>query len=82
MAEAQRSELQSNDSDQIDENAPYMQFVRKKPLPPEPGMCCGGGCTNCVWDMYDRQLARWEQSAIEAKKKWEKEQKAHAESQQ
>ena len=31
------------------------------PLPPDepdPGDCCGGGCVNCVFDVYEAELAR------------------------
>ena len=31
-----------------------------KPVPPEPGDCCGGGCARCVFDVYQDELARWE----------------------
>ena len=31
-----------------------------KPVPPEPGDCCGGGCARCVLDVYQDELARWE----------------------
>ena len=32
------------------------------PLPPEeplPSDCCGSGCTPCVQDIYQEELARW-----------------------
>jgi len=28
------------------------------PVPPEPGECCGSGCTPCVFDLYEEALAR------------------------
>jgi hypothetical protein len=31
-----------------------------KPVPPEPGDCCGGGCARCVFDVYDEMLERWQ----------------------
>jgi hypothetical protein len=30
-----------------------------RPLPPEPGDCCGGGCVRCVFDIHDEQLEAW-----------------------
>jgi len=41
-----------------------------KPVPPEPGDCCGGGCARCVYDVYDEMLERWERqkAAIEARR--------------
>lgn len=36
-----------------------------RPVPPEPGECCGGGCARCVFDVYDEQLARWERQVAE-----------------
>ena len=26
---------------------------------PEPGDCCGGGCVNCVYDLYETALERY-----------------------
>jgi hypothetical protein len=42
-----------------------------KPIPPEPGDCCGGGCAQCVFDIYDRELERWEQQVAEILKQRE-----------
>jgi len=36
-----------------------------KPVPPEPGECCGGGCARCVFDVYDELLDRWERQIAE-----------------
>ena len=36
-----------------------------KPVPPEPGECCGGGCARCVFDVYDELLERWERQVAE-----------------
>ena len=36
-----------------------------RPEPPEkplPTDCCGGGCPVCVLDIYERELAEYEQS--------------------
>jgi hypothetical protein len=37
-----------------------------RPVPPEPGECCGGGCARCVFDVYEEQLARWERLRADA----------------
>ena len=31
------------------------------PAAPEPGDCCGGGCTLCVFDLHEQTLARYRQ---------------------
>ncbi|XP_007907165.2 NADH-cytochrome b5 reductase-like isoform X1 [Callorhinchus milii] len=31
-----------------------------RPQEPLPGQCCGSGCKPCVFDIYARQLERWE----------------------
>ena len=36
-----------------------------KPVPPEPGDCCGGGCARCVFDVYDEMLERWQRQVDE-----------------
>ena len=30
------------------------------PVAPQPGDCCGEGCTHCVLDRYDAALERYE----------------------
>lgn len=33
------------------------------PLPPDkpdPADCCGGGCVNCIFDVYETALERYE----------------------
>ncbi|MFO7859216.1 MAG: oxidoreductase-like domain-containing protein [Ectothiorhodospiraceae bacterium] len=32
----------------------------KRPEPPDPTACCQGGCVPCIFDAYERRLARWE----------------------
>jgi hypothetical protein len=32
-----------------------------KPLPPAPGECCGCGCSPCILDYYEEELARWKE---------------------
>lgn len=31
-----------------------------RPLEPEPAACCGEGCVNCVFDVYETRLAHYE----------------------
>lgn len=31
-----------------------------RPDPPEPGSCCGNGCSPCVHDLYAAALSKWE----------------------
>jgi hypothetical protein len=31
-----------------------------RPIEPDPGDCCGEGCANCVFDVYEAALARHE----------------------
>ena len=31
-----------------------------RPLEPDPGDCCGEGCVNCVFDVYQDRLARYQ----------------------
>lgn len=33
-----------------------------KPEPPHPDSCCGRGCDPCIFDYYERALARWEEA--------------------
>lgn len=36
-----------------------------RPIAPEPGECCGGGCARCVLDVYQDELERWERAVAE-----------------
>ena len=40
-----------------------------KPIAPEPGDCCGGGCTLCVFDAHEQALERWEREVEEILKR-------------
>jgi hypothetical protein len=42
-----------------------------RPVAPEPGECCGGGCARCVFDLYEEELQRWERQMAEALKQRE-----------
>ena len=33
-----------------------------KPREPSPSQCCGGGCKPCVYDVYQKELERWERA--------------------
>ncbi|XP_021490965.1 NADH-cytochrome b5 reductase-like [Meriones unguiculatus] len=35
-------------------------WLRLKPVEPLPSQCCGSGCSPCVFDIYYRDLERWE----------------------
>nr|XP_044626787.1 NADH-cytochrome b5 reductase-like isoform X2 [Equus asinus] len=35
-------------------------WLQLRPVEPLPSQCCGGGCSPCVFDLYHRDLARWE----------------------
>ncbi|XP_006503013.1 NADH-cytochrome b5 reductase-like isoform X4 [Mus musculus] len=35
-------------------------WLRLKPVEPLPSQCCGSGCSPCVFDLYYRDLERWE----------------------
>ena len=32
----------------------------KKPIEPESYECCGGGCSPCIWDIFNRNLEKHE----------------------
>lgn len=38
-----------------------------KPNEPGPNDCCGEGCAVCVWDLYEKQLEKYERDL----KAWE-----------
>jgi hypothetical protein len=31
-----------------------------RPEPPRPEDCCGSGCVNCIYAIYDEALLAWE----------------------
>ncbi|XP_049992132.1 NADH-cytochrome b5 reductase-like isoform X2 [Alexandromys fortis] len=35
-------------------------WLQLKPVEPLPSQCCGSGCSPCVFDLYYRDLERWE----------------------
>ncbi|XP_040612964.1 NADH-cytochrome b5 reductase-like [Mesocricetus auratus] len=35
-------------------------WLQLKPVEPLPSQCCGSGCSPCVFDLYSRDLERWE----------------------
>ncbi|KAM9110196.1 NADH-cytochrome b5 reductase-like isoform 4-T5 [Megaptera novaeangliae] len=40
-----------------DEEEAWLQL---RPVEPLPSQCCGSGCSPCVFDLYQRDLASWE----------------------
>ena len=34
----------------------------ENPVEPEEWECCGKGCTNCVWEVYDKKVQDFEQA--------------------
>ncbi|XP_026964245.1 NADH-cytochrome b5 reductase-like isoform X2 [Sagmatias obliquidens] len=35
-------------------------WLQLRPVEPLPSQCCGSGCSPCVFDLYQRDLASWE----------------------
>ena len=31
-----------------------------RPEPPRPEDCCGSGCVNCIYVIYDEAILKWE----------------------
>uniref|UniRef100_A0A6I8PIW8 Cytochrome b5 reductase like n=1 Tax=Ornithorhynchus anatinus TaxID=9258 RepID=A0A6I8PIW8_ORNAN len=38
------------------------EWLRLRPVEPRSAQCCGSGCRPCVFDLYRRDLARWEEA--------------------
>lgn len=38
--------------------------TNKRPEPPDPLACCQGNCVPCIFDVYERELERWERAAM------------------
>ena len=36
-----------------------------RPTEPDPADCCGEGCANCVYDLYEAALLRYEEKMEE-----------------
>lgn len=43
-----------------DENNTEEIWLQLRPVEPLPSQCCGSGCSPCVFDLYHRDLERWE----------------------
>lgn len=43
-----------------DADADAEAWLPLKPVEPLPSQCCGSGCSPCVFDLYYRDLERWE----------------------
>lgn len=41
--------------------------MREKPEPPGDNECCDSGCDPCVWDIYRKDLEKW--NRIQQKRK-------------
>ncbi|MBA1149161.1 hypothetical protein H0Z60_19110 [Ectothiorhodospiraceae bacterium WFHF3C12] len=37
-----------------------------RPEPPDPLACCQGNCVPCIFDVYERELERWERHAMQS----------------
>ncbi|XP_006879774.1 PREDICTED: NADH-cytochrome b5 reductase-like [Elephantulus edwardii] len=48
--------LGDREEEEDDEEA----WLQLRPVEPLPSQCCGGGCSPCVFDLYHRDLGRWE----------------------
>ncbi|KAF3819806.1 hypothetical protein GH733_015315, partial [Mirounga leonina] len=46
--------------DEREEDADEEAWLQLRPVEPLPSQCCGSGCSPCVFDLYHRELARWE----------------------
>lgn len=46
--------------DEREEDEEEEAWLQLRPVEPLPSQCCGSGCSPCVFDLYDQDLARWE----------------------
>jgi hypothetical protein len=44
---------------------PDDQDLPPRPQPPRDSDCCRSDCPNCVFNLYDRELERWEQQVAQ-----------------
>ncbi|XP_051027574.1 NADH-cytochrome b5 reductase-like isoform X1 [Acomys russatus] len=44
----------------LKEDSDAKAWLQLKPVAPLPSQCCGSGCSPCVFDLYYRDLERWE----------------------
>ena len=49
--------LTMDKGEEDDEEEAWLQL---RPVEPLPSQCCGSGCSPCVFDLYQRDLASWE----------------------
>lgn len=49
--------MDAREEEEEDDEEAWLQL---RPVEPLPSQCCGSGCSPCVFDLYDRDLARWE----------------------
>lgn len=55
-SQAAQAPLMTDENENDDEGA----WLQLRPVEPLPSQCCGSGCSPCVFDLYHRELARWE----------------------
>lgn len=49
--------------------------IMQKPIEPAPNECCESGCDPCIWDIYRKELRKWEKwQAAQQQKAAEQEQ--------
>ncbi|XP_036899089.1 NADH-cytochrome b5 reductase-like isoform X1 [Sturnira hondurensis] len=46
--------------DEREEDDDEEAWLQLRPVEPLPSQCCGSGCSPCVFDLYNQDLARWE----------------------
>nr|KAF6382658.1 hypothetical protein mPipKuh1_009004 [Pipistrellus kuhlii] len=49
--------MDAREEEEEDDEEAWLQL---RPAEPLPSQCCGSGCSPCVFDLYARDLARWE----------------------
>lgn len=56
-SQAAQAPLMTDENEENDDEEAWLQL---RPVEPLPSQCCGSGCSPCVFDLYHRELARWE----------------------
>uniref|UniRef100_A0A8C0Q2C5 NADH-cytochrome b5 reductase-like n=1 Tax=Canis lupus familiaris TaxID=9615 RepID=A0A8C0Q2C5_CANLF len=56
-SQAAQAPLMTDENEENDDEGAWLQL---RPVEPLPSQCCGSGCSPCVFDLYHRELARWE----------------------
>ncbi|XP_058408478.1 NADH-cytochrome b5 reductase-like isoform X3 [Diceros bicornis minor] len=50
--------------DEREEDDDEEAWLQLRPVEPLPSQCCGSGCSPCVFDLYLRDLTRWEAARV------------------